>query len=67
MVTIKDSKGRDLELITPQGVRRSPIELPPEMFDDFIRARFVEQDGREDSDGRTTFRLTADGRKRGLA
>jgi hypothetical protein len=63
-ITIKDSNGRDLELTTPQGFKRSPIELPPEMLDDFIRWRFVEQDGLQDPDGRITFRLTADGRER---
>jgi hypothetical protein len=67
LVTIKDSNGRDLELMTPQGFKRSPIELPREMLDDFIRWRFVEQDGPQDRDGRTTFRVTGDGRERGLS
>src|SRR5262249_41768392 len=67
LITIKDNNGRDLELLTPRGFKRSPVELPPEMLDDFIRWGFVEQDGPEDSDGRIKFLLTADGRERGLS
>ena len=44
-----------------------PIELPPEMFSDYLAARFLEQDGPEDAEGRTIYRLTPKGRKAGRA
>jgi hypothetical protein len=38
-----------------------------EMFDDFMRASLIKQDGQEDDHHRLVFRLTADGLQRGKA
>jgi hypothetical protein len=64
-ISIKYNDGRNLELRTPRGYKVSPVELPRTVFDDFIRASFIKQDGPEGVDGSTTYRLTNDGRERG--
>jgi hypothetical protein len=46
------------------GYSTARIELPRAIFDDFIKARLIEQDRPQDSDGRIFYRLTADGRSR---
>ncbi len=51
---------------TPQGFRTSIFELPRAIFDDYLAASFIEQDGPEDEQHRLMFRLTSDGRKIGL-
>jgi len=38
------------------------LELPRGDFDNLIASSFIKQDGPEDSEGRTTYRLTPDGR-----
>jgi hypothetical protein len=53
-------------LSTPQGFRVSPIQVPPEILDQFLRASFVRQDGSAQEGGSIIFRLTEDGRRRGL-
>ena len=64
-ISIKDNDGRNLEFRRPRGYKVSPVELPRTVFDDFIRASFIKQDGPEGVDGSTTYRLTNDGRERG--
>jgi hypothetical protein len=41
--------------------------IPREMFDDFMKASLIKQDGQEDNQHRLIFRLTADGLQRGKA
>jgi hypothetical protein len=66
-ISIKAPDRRDFELSTPRGFRACPVELPREILDDYLRASFIKQDGPEDENGRITFRLTNDGRERGLS
>jgi hypothetical protein len=66
LITIRHRDGRYMTLTTPLGFRKSPVELPREVFDDFVRARLIEQLGTQDQDGILRFGLTLDGRKRGL-
>jgi hypothetical protein len=51
---------------TPEGFKSNIFELPRAIFDDFIAASFIAQDGQEDNQHRLIFRLTADGRATGL-
>lgn len=60
VITVKAADGRDLVLATLQGLRASPVEMPRVIFDDFLAAHFIEQDGEEDDDARLIFRLTPD-------
>jgi hypothetical protein len=64
LATIKSNDGRDVALQTPQGFTSCPFELPIVILDDFLHASLMRRDGAE-VDGRTTFRLTEDGRTRG--
>lgn len=64
-ISLMTLDGHALEMRTPEGYHASPVQLPREIFDDFITARLIQQDGPEDSDGRIVFRLTDDGRIRG--
>jgi hypothetical protein len=66
-IWIKTTDGRDLDLRLPNGYRSCPVELPRVIFDDFLRASLIEQDGSEDSDHCITFQLTEDGKARGLS
>jgi hypothetical protein len=63
-ISLMTQDGRALSLSAPQGFRASPIELPRAIFDDFIAASFIKKDGPENSEGRTVFRVTPDGRAR---
>jgi hypothetical protein len=47
------------------GSHMSLDPLPRSIFDDFLTASLVKQDGVEDADHRIVFRLTADGKARG--
>ena len=49
----------------PLGLNTNAIEFPREIFDDFIAASLIQQDGQEDAEGRTFYRLTEDGLARG--
>lgn len=42
------------------------IDVPRATLDDFLEASFIVADGTEDANGRTIYRLTEDGRERGL-
>lgn len=64
LASLKLNDGRDVMLQTPQGYTRCPLELPIVILDDFLCASLIYQDG-DESEGKTTFRLTEDGRKRG--
>ena len=44
-----------------------PVELPRATLDHYLKASFVFADGQEDPGGRTIYRLTRDGMRRGLA
>lgn len=66
-VSIKSRDGRPLSLSNPQGYKVCPVELPRETLDDFIRASFVEQEGPADDAGSVVYRLSDDGRERGLS
>ena len=67
LISITTSDGRALGLGTQSGFSSGQLELPREIFNDFLAARLIEQDRREDSEGRIFFRITADGRARGLS
>jgi hypothetical protein len=64
-ISVKTEDGRDVSYRTLQGAFASSIEVPREILDDFIQASLLKQDGLEDSEGRTIFRLTIDGKIRG--
>jgi hypothetical protein len=64
LATIVSNDGCDVALQTAQGSTSCPFELPVVILDDFLHASLMCRDGAE-VDGRTTFRLTEDGRKRG--
>jgi len=66
-VVIKHRDGRNLILRTPSGYVASPVELHPAIFADFLVESLVERDGSENAEGRVTYRLTAEGRRRGLS
>jgi hypothetical protein len=67
MIWIKTTDGRDLDLRLPNGYHSCPVALPRSIFDDFMRASLIRQDGPEDAEHRIVFRLTEDGRERGLS
>jgi hypothetical protein len=66
-ISIRLDDGRALALRTPQGFKKSPIELPRAILDDYLRASLVRQNGPAREDGSIVFRLTEDGRARGLS
>lgn len=66
MITIKTSDGRNL-VLSANGYTCSPVELPIPIFEDFVRASLIEQDGPEDFENGTIFRPTKDGLERGAA
>jgi len=66
-VWIGPSDGRHyLEDVSPSGPTHR-VELPRAILDDYLKASFIFADGPEDENGRTIYRLTQDGRTRGLA
>lgn len=64
MVSLAACDGRDLRLTTLQGFSPARWKYLAPFFDDFLTKKFIEQDGREDSNGRMLFRLTDAGRSR---
>jgi len=59
--------GWQRKMIMSDGERKFVHVVPSEVLDDFIRAGFVAVDGDMDDQGRRIYRLTPDGKKRGLA
>jgi len=66
LIYLTDHTGKALTLSTPQGYRSSPVELHRSIFDDFLAASLIRQDG-EGSDDKIMFALTPDGKARGLS
>ncbi len=64
VISLATYDGRHLRLTTPQGFSACPFEMPRAIFDECLAAKFIEQDGPEDSDGRILFRLTQAGSSR---
>ena len=60
-ISLMAQDGRGLEPRSASGYRASPLQLRREIFDDVVAASFIEQDGPEDAEGRSIFRLTLDG------
>jgi hypothetical protein len=56
-ISLVGQDGRAVEIRNSMG-----FELHRGIFDDFIAASFIKQDGPEDAEGRMIFRLTPDGR-----
>ena len=63
-ISLRTQDDRAFELLTAQGFHVCPVELDRVIFDDFIAASLIEQDGSEDSEDRIVFRLTSDGHAR---
>jgi hypothetical protein len=61
-ISLVDRDGRAMSLTTPSGFYSSHLELPCEVFDDFVAASFIEQDRPEDREGWFFFRVSKDGR-----
>ena len=59
--TLKVADGRNASLSTPSGYALSSVELPIAILIDFLRARFLREEG-ADEQGNSVFFLTADGR-----
>jgi hypothetical protein len=64
VISLATHDGRHLTLSTPQGFSACPFEVPRLVFDECLTAKFIEQDGPEEADGRMLFRLTQSGRSR---
>jgi hypothetical protein len=64
VISLATHDGRWLALSTPQGFSANPFTVPREIFDECLAANFIEQDGREDPDGRILYRLTQAGHSR---
>lgn len=62
---IKEADGRDLVIRTPVG-DRSPVELPIPIWEEFLLAQLIRQDGPEDFERGTVYRPTPDGGRRFL-
>jgi hypothetical protein len=61
LITLTAQDGRAMEMHTTTGYHACRVELPREIFNDFIAASFIKQDGPEDAQGHMIFRLTPDG------
>jgi len=57
--------GKFLGVSVPGGYSNNAIELPREVFDDFLAASLIKQEGSEDEQSRMIFRATEDGKIRG--
>jgi hypothetical protein len=66
-ISIKTSDGRDLKIQTPSGYVASPVSLPRQFLDDYLRASLIAPDGPADAEGSIVYRLTEDGRRLGLS
>lgn len=64
VISLATHDGRHLTLTTPQGFSSCPFEMPRQIFDECLAAKFIEQDGPEYPDGRVLFRLKQAGRSR---
>ena len=64
-IFLGNAAGQSLGITMPLGLNTNAIELPREIFDDFLAASLIRQDGKEDAEGRTIYRLTEDGLARG--
>ena len=62
-ISILGAEGRAIGLAKRFGYETLPLEIPRVIFDDFVRASLIEQDGTTD-EGHTIFRVTHEGRKR---
>jgi len=58
---IKEADGRDVAIRTAGGVR-SPVELPLPLWEEFMQAQLIRQDG--ELDNGTVYRPTLDGGRR---
>jgi hypothetical protein len=61
LITIKEADGRDLIVSNDSGYRSSRLEVPAEIFTYFVQKGIVDQEGPEDHEHRSVFRLTPDG------
>jgi len=64
MISLATYDGRHLRVTTPQGFSACPFQIPREIFDECLVAKFIEQDGPEYPDRRVLFRLTQAGLSR---
>jgi hypothetical protein len=65
-IYLADRTGKALAVATPQGYHTGPVELHRSIFDDFMAASLIQQDGKA-SDDKIMFALTPDGMGRGLS
>jgi hypothetical protein len=64
LIALADHNGRLLSLTTPRGFATCPYEIPRTIFDGYLAAQYIEQDGPEDPDGRILYALSHNGRMR---
>lgn len=60
---IKEADGRDITIRTADGAY-SPVELPIRLWDEFMAAQLIRQDGSIDFEHGTVYRTTLDGGRR---
>jgi hypothetical protein len=60
---IKEADGRDITIQTADGVS-SPVELPIPIWEEFMAAQLIRQDGPKDFQNGTIYRPTLDGGRR---
>ncbi len=65
VISLRGANGR--EVVVTDGSRNFTAYIPRVMFDDFMRAHLITQNGQEDADHRLVFRLTSEGLTRGKA
>lgn len=58
LITIKEADGRDLLVSHDQGYRSTCLQVPTEVFTYFVSNGVLYQDGPEDGENRSIFRLT---------
>jgi len=74
IVLIQDSTGANLQMGDPRGIGylKTPVDLPDEIFQDFLSSSFIYKSGTVDAGNGYTigkvdvYMLTEEGRKRGL-
>ncbi|MEJ0063832.1 MAG: hypothetical protein WDO70_11740 [Alphaproteobacteria bacterium] len=66
-ITMGDKDGRRAGLSNPLGYSNSCLELPMEVFEDFLTASFVKKTDEEDKNGSAMFCLTEEGKARGMS
>jgi hypothetical protein len=62
---IKEADGRDITIRTADKVH-SPVELPIPLWEEFMAAQLIRQDGPNDCEKGTVYRPTLDGGRRVL-